>query len=302
MSELALSVVLPVRDQPFPLQITLEWLARSLPQASEVIVVDDGSALPAKHVAAAFEQRIKLTVLELPGLGRAAARNAGWRTARGVRVLFNDADRHPALSDLTPHLTGTGAVVGRHLEFYFSQPDQHSYALLNDFNRVRGKAREPIYPRLVRTMLFDEDGESRTGIPWAAFLTGNVSVERSRLADIGGFDEAFTSWGVEHFELGYRLHATGCPFRVASQAVNYHIAHSREPNFYQQHMRESMLYFQQKHRAPVLDVFARFLFGEVPMQDVERAAPHPGPWPTLHHEDVHFLGLRSQTLARTTSP
>jgi len=58
----------------------------------EVIVVDDGSTDATPEVAESFGVR----VLRRPNGGAGAARNAGWRAAKGEWVAFTDSDCMPA--------------------------------------------------------------------------------------------------------------------------------------------------------------------------------------------------------------
>ena len=53
-------------------------------------------------------------------------------------------------------------------------------------------------------------------------MTGNCSVRRSDLDRVGRFDEAFTGYGHEDLELGYRLQHAGVHIEYAPEAVNYH--------------------------------------------------------------------------------
>jgi glycosyltransferase involved in cell wall biosynthesis len=301
MSEPLLSVVIPVMDQSLPLRLTLHWLARweaEHPLLLEIVVVDDGSAEPIAPIVGEFEDRLRLQLIRQANAGRAQARNAGWLAATGRRILFNDADRLPAESDLWAHVVGRGVVVGKYLEFYFSRLDSVAEELRSGFGRLEAKAREPLYPKLVCQYLFDAQGRCRSNLPWAAFLSGNASADRGDLERVGGYDANFREWGVEHFELGYRLWREGCQFTFAPQAANYHLAHPRDAGFYQTHMRRSMEYFRRKHADPTLDMFEQFLFGEASLQDVETASGAPGAWTQTAPLPLFFHGLRSETISR----
>jgi glycosyltransferase involved in cell wall biosynthesis len=82
-----ISVVVPTRDRPEALARCLAALARQRGEL-EVIVVDDGGALPAVAPGA--------RIVRAAGGGPAAARNLGARTARGDVVCFTDDDCVPA--------------------------------------------------------------------------------------------------------------------------------------------------------------------------------------------------------------
>lgn len=48
--------------------------------------------------------------------------------------------------------------------------------------------------------------------PWMLLVTRCVSIRRSHLTRIGGFNERFVHYGLEDWELGYRLHKLKIPF------------------------------------------------------------------------------------------
>jgi glycosyltransferase involved in cell wall biosynthesis len=91
------SIVIPTYSRPVELAQCLESLSRlEYPRDRfEVIVVDDGSAMPLDEVVAPFRSRLTLSLLRQPNAGPAAARNAGAERARGEFLAFTDDDCLP---------------------------------------------------------------------------------------------------------------------------------------------------------------------------------------------------------------
>lgn len=148
-------------------------------------MVDDGSAPAlAGQMPVAFSMTSRLRWLRhAHNQGRAAARNTGWRAARADLLVFLDADMAVASDFVAQHLRfhlqqgpgwlGQGQMIGT------SDPLQTPAASLwTDASR-------------------------------AVFATGNVSVARAALQQVGGFDEAFAEYGWEDLELGWRLQQAG---------------------------------------------------------------------------------------------
>ncbi len=61
--------------------------------------------------------------------------------------------------------------------------------------------------------------------PARYFVTQNTAVPREALAAVGGFDEAFSAYGFEDMDLGFRLEDWGVRFQVLTQPVPRHIHH-----------------------------------------------------------------------------
>lgn len=81
-----ISVVVITRNEGDQLRETVENLADTLPESSEIVVVDDGSE---DGSAACLESAHK--VLRVSGLGVARARNLGARSSTGDVIVFADA-------------------------------------------------------------------------------------------------------------------------------------------------------------------------------------------------------------------
>jgi glycosyltransferase involved in cell wall biosynthesis len=90
MGEPLVSCVVPVFNGERFLGETLRSVLDQTYRPIEVLVVDDGSTDGTAAVIAAHGDRV--TAIRQANRGEAAARNAGWRAARGDLVAFLDAD------------------------------------------------------------------------------------------------------------------------------------------------------------------------------------------------------------------
>ena len=206
---LTLSVIVPTYRGGELLRASLESLSRQVypRDAVEIFVVDDGSPEFDASELPSYAEPLKVQVLRLPSnQGRARARNAGTRAAAGKIVVFLDDDMTVEPDFLSAHCrfhleyageVGVGnirfgaGVAADSLTRYIESRGVHRYA--------RGEA-----------------------IPFKCFVTGNSSVERDRVLRVGLFDEAFSAYGGEDLELGYRLFLDGATFRFAADAHSLH--------------------------------------------------------------------------------
>lgn len=83
-------------------------------------------------------------------------------------------------------------------------------------------------------------------VPWLQCLCGNVSMPRRLVLDVGLFDTAFHGWGLEDFELGFRLHERGARFLFAPDVAVPHQYHPESPTKGDERL-ENYKYFFEKH-------------------------------------------------------
>ena len=81
---------------------------------------------------------------------------------------------------------------------------------------------------------------------WINFMTGNVSASRRALIEAGLLDEQFNGFGMEDWELGYRLYQLGARFIHEPAALAYHQEHPISPQNVEQ-VRANYSRFQEKH-------------------------------------------------------
>lgn len=82
-------MVIPTHDHAHYLGEAIASALNQVDARNEVIVVDDGSA---DDPAAVVDRYPGVTLIRQPNSGLAAARNTGWRSAKGEFVVFLDAD------------------------------------------------------------------------------------------------------------------------------------------------------------------------------------------------------------------
>ena len=203
-----LSVVLPTYREPALLSSALRSLAaQKIPAGfSEVVVIDDGSPDfdPAPLPGAAAPLPVRAIHFER-NRGRAAARNAGIRAARGDVVVFLDGD-----------MTVQPGFLGAHEEFHRRHPGCAAVGAIRW---------APEVPDNAMTRYFSSRGVARFEpgpVPFKCFVTGNSSVPRAILRQLGGFDEGLSAYGGEDLELGYRLHLHGVSVHSLPEARSLH--------------------------------------------------------------------------------
>jgi GT2 family glycosyltransferase len=209
----SVSVVVPTYNRLDRLQRVLAGLERQTvePDGFEVIVVSDGSADGTNDYLLGVKTPLHLQPLIQENQGVAAARNHGIDRATGEIILFIDDDVVPAPQLMAEHLRTHAAhgdsviVLGPMLT-----PD--------DFDMAP-------WVRWEQAMLAKQYNDMIIGRwePTARqFYTGNTSLARRHLLDVGGFDPAFRR--AEDVEMAYRLAQRGLRFVFNPEAIGYHHA------------------------------------------------------------------------------
>jgi len=171
---------------------------QAVAQPFEVVLVDDGSP---DDTWATIEELSRSSSIPVRGLrmttqsGPAAARNAGWRAARGSVVLFTDDDCVPQPGWLATLITALDEVD---IAQGCTVPDPAQLHLLGPF---------------ARTM----EVRSETGY----YQTCNVGYRRAVLEGVHGFDDDLRQAG-EDIELATRAITAGARTTFCEDAVVHH--------------------------------------------------------------------------------
>jgi len=196
------SIVIPTYNRREDLEKVLDALQRQvaeMPQAVEVVVVDDGSSDGTWQWLQARRRRQSLVTLCQDNAGPARARNRGVAAARGDLVLFLGDDTVPHSQWLATHLeqqrlargSGEVAVVG-----YTCFPPEQDSAFrffINEFGAQFGYL-------LIR---------SSHEVAFNFFYTSNISLPRRTFTRLGGFREDFPAAAWEDIEFAYRAQRSG---------------------------------------------------------------------------------------------
>ena len=86
------SIIIPVYNRPEELDELLESLTRQSFNNFEVVVVEDGSSHPAKHIAEKWSAHLRIRYFYKENTGQGFSRNFGFERARGEYLVVFDSD------------------------------------------------------------------------------------------------------------------------------------------------------------------------------------------------------------------
>jgi GT2 family glycosyltransferase len=204
----SVSVVIPTHERKDTLLRALNALAhQDLPSEElEVVVSLDGGSEATLDALAALRTPYVLRLTNDRRRGRAGACNAAIREARGEVIVILDDDMAPEPNCLSNHARHHPAgsrvcVMGAApVQVGPTQPPAARYVAAK-FNSHLKRLAEP-----GRTFRLRD------------FYSGNTSVRRDVLDDVGPFDERFTRYGNEDLELFLRLRSAGVEIRYDPDA------------------------------------------------------------------------------------
>lgn len=205
---LKVSVVIPTFRRPVPLERCLAALARQdLPHEQfEVLVVDDGSAIPPRDIVSRFAAGMNVRLIEQANSGPATARNKGAAEAHGELLAFTDDDCVPDpdwLTALTMSSAGhPGAAVGGRIinalgDGLFSTASQVLIEYLYEY--------------------YNDENESAR-----FFITSNLAFPAESFRQSGGFDRTFPLAAAEDRDMCDRWREDGLALVFDPNAIVRH--------------------------------------------------------------------------------
>jgi GT2 family glycosyltransferase len=215
------SIIVATRDRPTHLKGCLAALAelRYPLGRFEVIVVDDGSAIPMADAVAPYPDHLRLSFQAQAAGGPALARNLGASAAQGRFLAFTDDDCRPAPEWLE-----------RLASRVFENPD----AIVG--GRVVNALEDNLYSAASQALVdylyvyFNQDPHR------AWFLvSANLALAAGIFRSVGGFDPAYPAAAAEDRDLCSRLRGAGYSMLHAPDAIVYHRHDLTLAGFWRQH-------------------------------------------------------------------
>jgi glycosyltransferase involved in cell wall biosynthesis len=144
-------------------------------------------------------------------LGRAKSRNIGIRAARGKYILMIDDD-----------IWASPVLLEKHMERHSRNKEE--IAVTGAILVAPEIPRTTVNAFLTRRHVwcYEEMKKYEGDLPYHFCKTASLSMRRDLLLRIGLLNEAFSHYGGEDTELGYRLHKENIKLYFAVDAVGYH--------------------------------------------------------------------------------
>ena len=212
---MTMSVLTIVKNRPGHLTQLIEGLRRCEVQPDELVIVDMGSDPPVAVEATDFP--VHIVRLDQPGLPLAAARNAAAHAARGDMLLFLDVDCIPMrglTAAMARALTEQDALICAEA-LYLGPKDARG--AWDEGALMRCAKPHPVRP-------FPAAGlreEHNAGLFWSLIF----GIRRGRFVELDGFDEAFTGYGAEDTDFGFRAREAALPLLFLGGTGAFHQYH-----------------------------------------------------------------------------
>jgi len=244
----------------------------------EIIIISDGGKMRTEteiELQHMFAGNIfsKLQICRIEHKGRAAARNEGVRRAKGDLLVFLDADRVPMKTLLHRfkrlHFDYPEAVIIGNPRDCFMPP-----RLRKSGSKEYGRfSRDSMYFRCILSLYRMENdwmGISKSSVRWLSMLIGTSCMTKSIYEKVGGLDESFKDWGLEHFDLGRRICELGTPFIVATTIESYHLIHKRDGLRVTKGIDYGIHHFSEKYGDTNAELLKGFFDGKISIQAIQR--------------------------------
>jgi GT2 family glycosyltransferase len=207
-----ISFVIPTLRRRESLSRVLGCLEGEAGSFEVVVVADALEDDPAAVEGAVGTRPYDVRVLRAHAPGASAARNDGWRAARGAVIAFLDDDVLPRPGH-----------VERHAAWHRANPAEAA-GVVAPVVWAPELTVTPFMRWLETGPQFDFGKITGDVAPWWSFYTANASVKRALIERAGGFDEERFPFGYEDLDLARRMsdHGLELTFLRSAEADHLH--------------------------------------------------------------------------------
>jgi GT2 family glycosyltransferase len=266
-----ISIIIPTYNRAELLALSLNSLAqqRASKNDYEVIVVDDGSTDATQAVIERHGTGMQLRSVrqEHRGFRVARARNLGVERSSGSVLAFVDCGvvvgKDFVCEQMRLRAGGMRWTDAAHIGYVYAFNNYQDFTDLpcrvpfGNPDLAKSLIEKESYFHDVRESNYASVGDhlGKLCAPWSLFWSTNISITRQAFLSVGGFDEAFSNWGMEDVELGYRLYASGCPIVLGRSIWGIHHPHDRDnqANFATNDVNKLM--FLRKHPNFIAEIY-----------------------------------------------
>lgn len=239
---LAASVIVSTYNRPAHLEYCLEGFRHQSVLDFEILVADDGSgpdtARVIQEACAKLPVQLRHICQEDKGFRKCRVLNQAVRSAETDYLIFTDADCVPHRRFVENHLRYRAPgrfLVGRSVKWGPARSARIDLATVAAGRHARFGLRD----------IIDNIWGQTRYLPYGIYLPGdlsfrlvqrlkknrnarggNLSMWKSDLERVNGWNQDFESWGLEDVELGLRLRRAGLdPKLVINRATTFHLYH-----------------------------------------------------------------------------
>jgi len=265
-----ISVVIATKNKSEYLFATLlSFCSQTLPpEKYEIIVVCNGETpeeMQLKSYIWELEWPFTLRDFSIEDASVSMARNKGISSSNGEYLVFVDDDCPVAKNFLEAHLKShdeqdNSYVVGYtrgmnantllsdlRTDMINSRTSQTFIKndIAEDMDTINQRSDSFLMSRMANTYYEEfKDKPGASDFPfWILFIPRNVSINRR---NIKKFDAGFKGWGMEDWELGYRLCKSGVKATINPLCINYHLNHRISPS-QSYSLLKNLVFFIRKH-------------------------------------------------------
>ena len=239
MNNLSVTLLVTTYNRPRALELCLDSILKQTRLPEEIVIADDGSGAPTKDVIEHYQQIFNIPIIHVwqpdEGFQLSKIRNRAIAAASQNYIIQIDGDilAHPRfVEDHLYYAAPRSCVCPRRARLTPAVTQQWEAGTVPAFvfwPLTRQYAKENLYAlrsRFLCNLTIRLIADFRTG---PHIMGANMSYWRQDAIEVNGFDESYTTWGLEDLDFSLRLRHAGVTLKCLRFAANeFHLYHPSE--------------------------------------------------------------------------